>query len=117
MMGLRLQFLGTSRNDPAMRAGADYLLTQLPEIKQVHTSYYWYYGMQGDYWQEWNTALRDMVVETQIKDGHMAERQQKCDWEKNGNDVHDLRLRHGCGQRASALSSAKRLRISASRTA
>ena len=38
MMGLRLQFLGTSRNDPAMRAGADYLLTQLPEIKQVHTS-------------------------------------------------------------------------------
>ncbi|MBC7964538.1 MAG: hypothetical protein H7Z17_01335 [Fuerstia sp.] len=92
---LCLQFLGTSRNDPAMRAGADYLLTQLPEIKQVHTSYYWYYGtqvmyhMQGDYWQEWNTALRDMVVETQIKDGHLAGTWNPADnWEQRGGRLY-----------------------------
>ena len=92
---LCLQFLGTSRNDPAMRAGADYLLTQLPEIRQVQTSYYWYYGtqvmyhMQGDYWQEWNTALRDMVVETQIKDGHMAGTWNPADnWEQRGGRLY-----------------------------
>ena len=92
---LCLQFLGTSRNDPAMRAGADYLLTQLPEIRQANTSYYWYYGtqvmyhMQGDYWQEWNAALRDMIVETQIKDGHMAGTWNPTDnWEKSGGRLY-----------------------------
>ena len=92
---LCLQFLGTGRNDPSMRAGADYLLTQLPDVKQGRTSYYWYYGtqvmyhMQGSYWQEWNTALRDMVVETQIKDGPMAGTWNPVDgWEKRGGRVY-----------------------------
>jgi len=92
---LCLQFLGTDRNDPAMRAGADYLMTQLPEIKQRRTSYYWYYGtqvmyhMQGSYWQEWNAALRDMVVETQIKDGHMAGTWNPVDqWERKGGRLY-----------------------------
>lgn len=97
---LCLQFLGTSRNDPAMRAGADYLLTQLPEIKQTNTSYYWYYGtqvmyhMQGDYWQEWNTALRDMIVETQIKDGHMAGTWNPVDrWEQQGGRLYSTSMK------------------------
>ncbi|MCP4171025.1 MAG: hypothetical protein GY758_09675 [Fuerstiella sp.] len=97
---LCLQFLGTGRNDPAMRAGADYLLTQLPDVKQGRTSYYWYYGtqvmyhMQGNYWQEWNTALRDMVVDTQIKDGHMAGTWNPVDnWEKQGGRLYSTSMK------------------------
>jgi len=97
---LCLQFLGTSRNDPAMRAGADYLLTQLPEKSQGATSYYWYYGtqvmyhMQGNYWQEWNAALRDMVVETQIKDGHMAGTWNPIDnWEHRGGRIYSTSIK------------------------
>ena len=97
---LCLQFLGTSRNDPAMRAGADFLLTQLPEKSQGPTSYYWYYGtqvmyhMQGHYWQEWNAALRDMVVETQIKDGHMAGTWNPVDnWEHRGGRVYSTSIK------------------------
>ncbi|HIF00269.1 MAG TPA: hypothetical protein EYQ63_25505 [Fuerstia sp.] len=97
---LCLQFLGTGRNDPAMRAGADYLLTQLPEVKQARTSYYWYYGtqvmyhMQGSYWQEWNAALRDMVVDTQIKNGHMAGTWDPVDnWEKRGGRLYSTSMK------------------------
>ena len=97
---LCLQFLGTGRNDPAMRAGADYLLTQLPEVSQGRTSYYWYYGtqvmyhMQGSYWQEWNAALRDMVVDTQIKDGHMAGTWNPVDnWEKRGGRLYSTSMK------------------------
>lgn len=97
---LCLQFLGTRRNDSAMRAGADYLLTQLPKLQQSNTSYYWYYGtqvmyhMQGSYWQEWNTALRDMVVETQIKDGHMAGTWNPIDqWEKRAGRIYSTSLK------------------------
>lgn len=44
---------------------------------------------QGDYWQEWNTALRDMVVETQIKDGHMAGTWNPADtWEQRGGRLY-----------------------------
>jgi Tol biopolymer transport system component len=97
---LCLQFLGTGRNAPAMRAGADYLLTQLPDVKQGRTSYYWYYGtqvmyhMQGNYWQEWNAALRDMVVDTQIKDGHMAGTWNPVDnWEKRGGRLYSTSMK------------------------
>ncbi|MCP4783769.1 MAG: hypothetical protein GY878_09465 [Fuerstiella sp.] len=97
---LCLQFLGTGRNDAAMRAGADYLLTQLPDVKQGRTSYYWYYGtqvmyhMQGNYWQEWNAALRDMVVDTQIKDGHMAGTWNPADnWEKRGGRLYSTSMK------------------------
>ena len=97
---LCLQFLGTGRNEAAMRAGADYLLTQLPDVKQGRTSYYWYYGtqvmyhMQGNYWQEWNTALRDMVVNTQIRDGHMAGTWNPVDnWEKRGGRLYSTSMK------------------------
>jgi hypothetical protein len=75
---LCLQFMGARRNDPRMRAGADYLLNNLPKPEQSGTSYYWYYGtqvmyhMQGQYWEAWNEKLRDHLVATQIKDGPLV---------------------------------------------
>jgi hypothetical protein len=71
------QYLGASRDDPSLLAGADYLLANLPH-KQQENSYYWYYGtqtmyhLQGHHWQKWNAALRDLLVATQIKEGPMA---------------------------------------------
>ncbi|MFV1965461.1 MAG: hypothetical protein ACC628_08570, partial [Pirellulaceae bacterium] len=46
---LCLQFMGSVRNDPRLRAGADYLLKHLPKPDQGNTSYYWYYGTQVMY--------------------------------------------------------------------
>jgi hypothetical protein len=75
---LCLQFMGSGRNEPRMRAGADYLLKNLPKPNQGNTSYYWYYGtqvmyhMQGQYWEAWNDHLRDHLVATQIKEGPLS---------------------------------------------
>jgi hypothetical protein len=67
---LCLQYLGTRRDDPRMRAGTDYLLAHLPQATG-DTSYYWYhanqvmYHMQGKHWKAWNDRLRDLLVSTQ----------------------------------------------------
>lgn len=71
------QYLGATREDPSLVSGAGYLMANLPHKSQAN-GYYWYYGtqtmyhLQGDYWKKWNAALRDMLVETQIKEGPMA---------------------------------------------
>lgn len=71
------QYLGATRDDPSLVSGAGYLLSNLPDKSQAN-GYYWYYGtqtmyhLQGDYWKKWNASLRDMLVETQIKEGPMA---------------------------------------------
>ncbi|MEO8495702.1 MAG: hypothetical protein ABI614_11570 [Planctomycetota bacterium] len=92
---LCLQFMGADRNDPRMRAGADYLLKHLPEPEQRLTSYYWYYGtqvmyhMQGEYWQVWNEKLRDHLVQTQVKDGTLTGTWDPRDnWEKSGGRIY-----------------------------
>jgi hypothetical protein len=97
---LSLQFMGTDRNSPRMRGGADYLLTQLPERSQKRTSYYWYYGtqvmyhMQGKYWEAWNKNLRDMLVETQITTGeHAGTWHPRDQWESRGGRVYATSLK------------------------
>jgi len=92
---LCLQFMGLERNDPRMRAGADYLLKNLPQKDQRNTSYAWYYGsqvmyhMQGEYWNAWNAALRDILVESQEQKGTTAGTWQPRDqWEKSGGRLY-----------------------------
>jgi hypothetical protein len=92
---LCLQFIGLERDDPRMRAGADYLLKHLPQKKQVNTSYAWYYGsqvmyhMQGKYWQAWNEALRDILVESQEQTGTTAGTwKPKDQWENTGGRLY-----------------------------
>ena len=92
---LCLQFIGMERNDPRMRAGADYLLKNLPQKDQRNTSYAWYYGsqvmyhMQGEYWEAWNAALRDILVESQEQNGTTAGTWKPVDqWEKSGGRLY-----------------------------
>ena len=74
---LCLEYLGAQPGDPRLQSGVKYLLGHLPR-KGQETSYYWYYGtqvmyhVQGDAWRQWNLALRDMLVQTQVKTGHLA---------------------------------------------
>jgi hypothetical protein len=74
---LCLQYLGTRRDDPRMRAGTDYLLANLPR-PGTDTSYYWYhatqvmYHVQGKHWKAWNDRLRDLLVSSQATQGGLA---------------------------------------------
>jgi hypothetical protein len=92
---LCLQFMGVDRNDPRMRAGADYLMKNLPRRNQQKTSYYWYYAtqvmyhMQGKYWLAWNEPLRKTLVATQQTTGQMAGTWNPADnWENQGGRIY-----------------------------
>jgi len=74
---LMRQYLGAKRDDPQLIAGANFLRTRLPDFGQ-RDSYYWYYAtqvmfhMQGEYWNEWNAGLRDLLTSTQSKTGPLS---------------------------------------------
>lgn len=93
------QFLGARRDDPAIRAGADYLAKNPPREGQ-ETSYYWYYAtqvmyhMQGDRWTTWNEQIRDLLVRTQLKEGHTSGTWEPRDqWEQSGGRLYATSLR------------------------
>jgi hypothetical protein len=71
---LMRQYMGAKRDDPRLIAGAEHLRRHAPDLNE-RDAYYWYYGtqvmfhMQGAYWDEWNSRLRDTLVSTQLKDG------------------------------------------------
>lgn len=72
---LMRQYLGAGRLDSSLTAGAGYLKQRLPRLEE-RDAYYWYYAtqvmfhMQGDYWFQWNGAIRDLLVNSQEKGGH-----------------------------------------------
>ena len=74
---LMRQYLGAGRLDSSLTAGAGYLKQRLPRLEE-RDAYYWYYAtqvmfhMQGDYWFQWNGAIRDLLVNSQEKGGHTA---------------------------------------------
>lgn len=96
---LCLQFMGTPRHDARLESGVKYLLEHLPQPAR-ESSYYWYYAtqvmyhMQGEPWQKWNEALRDMLVRTQIREGHLAGTwDPKDQWERSGGRLYATSLR------------------------
>ncbi len=96
---LCVQFLGTTRNSPRMRAGADLLLKHLPQAG-TETSYYWYYAtqvmyhMQGEYWVAWNEKMRELLVNSQVKDGAHAGSWNPTDqWEKSGGRIYSTSIK------------------------
>ena len=47
------------------------------------------YHMQGEYWEAWNAALRDILVESQAQKGTIAGTwQPKDQWEKSGGRLY-----------------------------
>jgi hypothetical protein len=96
---LCLQYLGAPVNDPSLQAGVEWLLKHLPK-QGSETSYYWYYGtqvmyhLQGAPWQQWNRALRDMLVRTQHNDGDLAGTWDPHDqWESQAGRIYATSLR------------------------
>ena len=93
------EYLGTRHDDVSLLMSANHLLKHLPVAKK-DDSYYWYYGtqamfhLQGDYWKQWNDAMRDMLVETQRKDGVLSGTWDIRDnWEKSGGRIYATSLR------------------------
>lgn len=75
------QFLGWSRESPILQRQARVLRSHRPAWEKFgprsfESVYYWYYGtiamfqMGGEHWRLWNGALRDLLIERQIGDGH-----------------------------------------------
>ncbi|RMF45279.1 MAG: hypothetical protein D6753_00565 [Planctomycetota bacterium] len=75
-------YLGWDRDQPAMQAGADYLLQHLPENGTIdqprRDTYYWYYATQvifhvgGDHWRIWHDRLYPLLIGSQVADGPLA---------------------------------------------
>lgn len=73
-------YTGWNREQIEVQLGAEYLLTRLPSDKNslYRDTYYWYYATQvlahvgGEQWDEWNTELEKLLVDSQVKGGPMA---------------------------------------------
>lgn len=71
-------YLGWTKDEPGLGEGVHYLLDQHPPQRGELGIYYWYYATQtmhhfgGQEWEKWNQAMRDVLVETQQKEGHAA---------------------------------------------
>lgn len=93
------QFLGCRRDDPQLMAGVRVLAGNPPQHDR-ETSYYWYYAtqvlyhVQGPEWDAWNERMRDLLVQTQIKEGHLAGTWDPRDqWEQAGGRLYATCLR------------------------
>ena len=76
-------FMGTAPHE--LSSGADFVLGELPRWDEKNgpvsapkgacPHYYWYYAtlalfqMGGQHWEQWNKALKDMLLQHQRKDG------------------------------------------------
>lgn len=72
---------GLEPDDPTLVNGATWLVrNHLPsdETPEQRDTYYWYYATQvlkyidGPLWEEWDSRLRPMLIQSQIKTGDMA---------------------------------------------
>jgi len=93
------RYLGAALSDESIVQGANHLLKNLPQ-KNKESSYYWYYATQfmfhlsPEYWNQWNDAQRDMLIETQIKDGqHFGTWNPRDNWERQGGRLYTTSLR------------------------
>jgi hypothetical protein len=70
-------FLGESTDNPTLVEAADYLMQYKPQWIRLNL-YYWYYGtlacfqMGGEYWSQWNSSVRDVLISHQVREGHAA---------------------------------------------
>ncbi len=76
---LSRMYLGWDKDHPALERGVQFLSEHGPMIgKGSANMYYNYYATQvmrhyeGEEWEKWNTKIRDFLVESQDKEGHMT---------------------------------------------
>lgn len=72
------QYSGWRPDEPGIARGVNYLLQEHFPNPERPNIYYWYYGTQvlhhlgGPNWAMWNSTVRDAVINSQHKRGHMA---------------------------------------------
>lgn len=71
-------YLGWKQSEPGLRRGVRELARRYPVNIHEPNIYYWYYATQlfhhwgGREWREWNEAMADALVTTQVRTGHAA---------------------------------------------
>ena len=68
-------YLGWKKDEPALTRGVEYLSGKGPSKNDYYYNYYAtqvmrHYG--DDFWSKWNNIMRDQVVNSQVKSGHMT---------------------------------------------
>lgn len=69
-------YSGWRPDHPGIRAGVNYLFEVAPPRYRDIDIYYWYYATQvmhhvgGEPWQQWNSVVRDTLIQSQVRDGH-----------------------------------------------
>ncbi len=94
------QLLGRRRDDPRMRASADYLLRHLPDWDDEVNTYYWYYATLALYqhggppWRTWNASLTRELLNHQRRDGAASGSWNPDDdeWADKGGRVYQTTL-------------------------
>ncbi len=74
------QYLGWTRDDQRLIDGMDYITADenLISYQRNRNVYYWYYAtqaahhMEGRHWKRWNSVMRQILPEQQVKSGREA---------------------------------------------
>jgi hypothetical protein len=75
---LMRQYSGWGRGNRTLESGVEWLAKSPPKRAATPNMYYWYYATQvmhhmgGQEWEDWNTAMRSILVDTQETKGHKA---------------------------------------------
>ena len=92
------QMLGYPRDSAASTESIAYLMRNPPRLSDMNF-YYWYYGTLAMYqhggkpWQDWNAAVRDMLVELQVQSGPMSGTwDPKDEWGRYGGRLYSTAL-------------------------
>ena len=71
-------YLGTKKDDPGQRKGVEWLGARGPARNNVYYNYhatmvmYQNDGPKGQTWKNWNKVMRDMLINSQVKQGDDA---------------------------------------------
>ena len=97
------QLLGMTRGNPASDEAGDYILEELPTADGQMNLYYWYYAtlatyqLQGKYWETWNQALQQVLLERQVGSGdHQGSWDPDCIWGGYGGRVYSTAVSALC---------------------
>ncbi len=68
-------YMGWPKEHPGLKEGIEFLSKIGPQPNDMYFSYYATQVMRhfgGEKWTQWNSKMRDSLIETQVKEGHAA---------------------------------------------